>query len=137
MQAKSRARRGITSSVLLPDVYRTFIGHRGGFVCITDYNGTQASKLADISQYTDSTVDIASSYGDLISWHGDKLALIGLDDPVITVPFLRRKLTNAAAITACIACKSFVRITHPPVFQERSVNHCTGKAFRFDKAGNL
>lgn len=33
------------------------------------------------------TVDIASSYGDLISWHGDKLALIGLDDPVITVCF--------------------------------------------------
>lgn len=64
-----------------------FTGHlldiRGGFVCITDYKGTQAN----ISQCTDSTVDTASSYEDLISWHGDKLALIGLDDPVITVSF--------------------------------------------------
>lgn len=33
------------------------------------------------------TVDTASSYGALISWQGDKLALIGLDDPVITVSF--------------------------------------------------
>lgn len=42
-------------------VYRTFVGHRGGFVCITDYNGSQAfptflSKL---------TVDTTSSYGGL------------------------------------------------------------------------
>lgn len=45
------------------------------------------SRPAGISQYTDSTVDTASSYGDLISWHGDKLTLIGVDDPAITVPF--------------------------------------------------
>lgn len=70
---------------ILWDVYRTFIGHRGGFVCITDYNGTQARRTF-LSTLT-VRLTLRPLTEDLISWHGDKLALIGLDDPVITVSF--------------------------------------------------
>jgi len=51
MQARSRpnvgSRRRIPS-----DVYRTFIGHRGGFVCITDYNGTQVQTDATSGRFS-------------------------------------------------------------------------------------
>lgn len=61
------------------------------------------------------TVDTASSYGTLISWHGDKLALIGLDDPVITVSFFDEISLNSDKRRndnrECIAYKSFVRNT--------------------------
>lgn len=61
------------------------------------------------------TVDTASSYGALISWQGDKLALIGLDDPVITVSFFDEIPLNPdrrwSDNRECIAYKSFIRIT--------------------------
>lgn len=68
-------------------VYRTFIEHRRR-ICL--YYGLQrfASSLDGRRFSVHGTVDTAFSYGDLISWHGDKLVLIGLDDPVISAFFL-------------------------------------------------
>lgn len=82
--AKSRSNVRITSSYTL-GVYRTFIGHPGDLFVLRI---TTVRKLPTADAFLSTlTVDTASSYRDLISWHDGKLALIGLDDPVITVFF--------------------------------------------------
>lgn len=68
------------------------------------------------------TVDTASSYVDLISWHGDKLALIGLDDPVITVSFFDEIPLNpdkCQSNNECIAYETFIPITRHSFTQKK------------------
>lgn len=96
---------------------RMFTGHSLDIVedlfalRITTVRKSKLTPLADFLSTV--TVDTASSYGDLIPWHGDKLALIGLDDPVITVSFFDEITLSPDIcwIIECIAYKSLIRIT--------------------------